>query len=187
MPCAHSLASATKWTTTSQSCVTTIDEIVASPRVRPHRRLRSGGADYVRDSGAKRVRGCTARQLRPSPSLAAGAAAARADHPDAGASKVLGRPRRCKLAHAFLWAYSDKRRKLAQLPGQLGVLLTGARAPPSCAAARRRRGSRRGRRPPARGSTRAPLRRDKSNFRFRKTASEYDREPGIKWLSCTAK
>jgi hypothetical protein len=28
------------------------------------------------------------------------------------------------LAHAFLWEYSYKRLKLAQLPGQLGVFLT---------------------------------------------------------------
>jgi hypothetical protein len=28
------------------------------------------------------------------------------------------------LAHAFLWEYSDKRLKLAQLLGQLGVFLT---------------------------------------------------------------
>jgi hypothetical protein len=37
-------------------------------------------------------------------------------------------PRRCKLAHAFLWGDSYKRLKLAQLLGQLGVFLTdGAR------------------------------------------------------------
>jgi hypothetical protein len=29
--------------------------------------------------------------------------------------------------------------------------------------------------------------RDKSDCHFRKTATEYDRKPGIKWLSCTAK
>jgi hypothetical protein len=33
----------------------------------------------------------------------------------AQARKVLGWPRRCKLAHAFLWEYSYKRLKLAQL------------------------------------------------------------------------
>ena len=38
--------------------------------------------------------------------------------------KALGWPRRCKLAHAFLWEYSYKRLKLAQLLGQLGVSLT---------------------------------------------------------------
>jgi hypothetical protein len=39
---------------------------------------------------------------------------------------VLGWARRCKLAHAFLWEYSDKRLKLAQLLGQLSVFLTTA-------------------------------------------------------------
>ena len=37
---------------------------------------------------------------------------------------MLGWPKRCKLAHAFLWEYSCKRLKLAQLLGQLGVFLT---------------------------------------------------------------
>ena len=37
---------------------------------------------------------------------------------------VIGWPKRCKLAHAFLQEYSDKRLKLAQLLGQLGVFLT---------------------------------------------------------------
>jgi hypothetical protein len=32
--------------------------------------------------------------------------------------------KRCKLAHAFLWEYSYKRLKLAQLLSQLGVFLT---------------------------------------------------------------
>ena len=32
-------------------------------------------------------------------------------------------PKRCKLAHAFLWESSYKRLKLAQLLGQRGVLL----------------------------------------------------------------
>ena len=37
------------------------------------------------------------------------------------ARKVLGWPKRCKLAHAFLWEHSYKRLKLqAQLLGQLG-------------------------------------------------------------------
>jgi hypothetical protein len=40
------------------------------------------------------------------------------------ARKMLGWPKRCKLAHAFLWADSGKRLKLAQLLGQLGVFLT---------------------------------------------------------------
>jgi hypothetical protein len=43
----------------------------------------------------------------------------------ARASMVLGWPKRCKLAHAFLWEYSCKRLKMAQLLGQLGVFLTG--------------------------------------------------------------
>ena len=40
------------------------------------------------------------------------------------ARKLLGWPKRCKLAHEFLWEYSCKRLKLAQLLGQLGVFLT---------------------------------------------------------------
>jgi hypothetical protein len=40
---------------------------------------------------------------------------------------VLGWPRRYKLAHAFLWGYSYKRLKLAQLLGRLGVFLTKCR------------------------------------------------------------
>ena len=35
------------------------------------------------------------------------------------AKNVLGWPERCKLAHAFLWEYSYKKLKLAQLLGQL--------------------------------------------------------------------
>jgi hypothetical protein len=46
------------------------------------------------------------------------------------ARKALGRPKRCKLVHAFLWEYSDKRLKLAQLLGQLGVFLTCRRRHP---------------------------------------------------------
>ena len=51
-----------------------------------------------------------------------------ADHADAvlRARKVSGRPKRCKLAHAFLWECSYKRLKTAQLLGQLGVSLTWA-------------------------------------------------------------
>jgi hypothetical protein len=39
------------------------------------------------------------------------------------ARKVLGRPKRSRLAHAFLWECSYKRLKLAQLLGQLGAFL----------------------------------------------------------------
>ena len=35
------------------------------------------------------------------------------------AKKVLGRPKRCQLAHAFLWEHCYKRLELAQLLGQL--------------------------------------------------------------------
>jgi hypothetical protein len=49
--------------------------------------------------------------------------------PTARGPRSLGRktpswPRRCKLAHAFLWEHSYNRLKLAQLLGQLGVFLT---------------------------------------------------------------
>jgi hypothetical protein len=37
---------------------------------------------------------------------------------------VSGWPKRSKLAHAFLWGYSDKRLELAQLLGQRGAFLT---------------------------------------------------------------
>jgi hypothetical protein len=42
--------------------------------------------------------------------------------------KVLGWPRRCGLAHAFLWEHSCKKLELAQLLGRHGVLLTKAHA-----------------------------------------------------------
>ena len=56
--------------------------------------------------------------------LTSGASAARARQREPAARKVSGWPKRCKLAHAFLWEYSYKRLKLAQLLGQLGVFLT---------------------------------------------------------------
>ena len=40
------------------------------------------------------------------------------------ARKASGWPKRCRLAHAFLWEYSYKRLQLAQLLGQLGDFLT---------------------------------------------------------------
>ena len=40
------------------------------------------------------------------------------------ASKVIGWPKICKLAHAFLWIYGQKRLKLAQHLGQLDIFLT---------------------------------------------------------------
>jgi hypothetical protein len=45
--------------------------------------------------------------------------------------EVLGCPRKCKLAHAFPWDYSDKGLELAQLLGQLGVFLTWFAPSPS--------------------------------------------------------
>jgi hypothetical protein len=45
-------------------------------------------------------------------------------HGSAIARKVLGWPKRCELAHAFLWGYNDRILKLAQLLGQLGDFLT---------------------------------------------------------------
>jgi hypothetical protein len=41
----------------------------------------------------------------------------------AGARKMLGWSKTCRLAYALLWEYSYKRLKLAQLLGQLGVFL----------------------------------------------------------------
>jgi hypothetical protein len=41
---------------------------------------------------------------------------------------VLHWPKICKLAHVFLWEYSYKRLKLAQLLAQLGGFLTWARS-----------------------------------------------------------
>ena len=43
---------------------------------------------------------------------------------NAGARKVLGWPKRCKLARAFLWEHRYRRLKLAQLLGRRGVSLT---------------------------------------------------------------
>ena len=47
------------------------------------------------------------------------------------ARMVLGWPKICKLAHAFLWECNHKQLKLAQLLGQVGVFLTH-RQSPSC-------------------------------------------------------
>jgi hypothetical protein len=72
------------------------------------------------------------------------------------ARKVSGWPKRCKLAHAFLWECSDKRLKLAQLLGQPGVSLTrGAESAAAlgCPAPTRPRG------PPSRTSPAAAPRR----------------------------
>jgi hypothetical protein len=44
-----------------------------------------------------------------------------------GGREVLGWPRRCELAHAFLWEYSRRRLRLAQFLGQPGVSLTNWR------------------------------------------------------------
>jgi hypothetical protein len=43
--------------------------------------------------------------------------------------KVLGWPKICRLAHAFLWENCCKRLELAQLLGQLGVSLTSRPLP----------------------------------------------------------
>ena len=40
------------------------------------------------------------------------------------ARKMLGWPEKCRMDHALLWEDSCKRRKLAQLLGQLGFVLT---------------------------------------------------------------
>jgi hypothetical protein len=40
---------------------------------------------------------------------------------------MLGWPKRCELARAFLWEHSGKRLELVQLLGQLGVFLTSWR------------------------------------------------------------
>jgi hypothetical protein len=50
------------------------------------------------------------------------------------ARKVLGWPKRCKLAHAFLWEYSCKRLKMAQLLGRHGVFRTCGSGRSPCAA-----------------------------------------------------
>jgi hypothetical protein len=42
---------------------------------------------------------------------------------ESGARKVLGWPKICELAHAFIWEYSYKGLKLAQLLGRHGVFL----------------------------------------------------------------
>jgi hypothetical protein len=96
------------------------------------------------------------------------------------ARKVLDWPKRCKLAHAFLWEYKSNRLKLAQLLGRHGgfltqggvrVTFTPTRRPAGLRAARVRRGGR----------------GDKSECHFRKKAAGWDRKPGMKRLSCTAK
>ena len=57
------------------------------------------------------------------------------ERPDAdplARKKVLGWPKRRKLAHTFLWGCGYKKLKLAQLLGQLGVFLAWAAPVMSC-------------------------------------------------------
>ena len=57
-------------------------------------------------------------------------------HAASGARTVLAWPRRCELARGFLLEYSCKRLELAQLLGQLGVVLTWASSPSAAALTR---------------------------------------------------
>ena len=69
-----------------------------------------------------------------SPGPTASCAKTKSRNPPLRARNVSGWPKRCKLAHAFLWEDSYRRLKLAQLLGQLSVFLTRpprARAPPA--------------------------------------------------------
>ena len=68
------------------------------------------GAEVVREGAAVAV-----QRLR----LLAGA-----DVDDLAAGEALGRPKRCKLAHAFLLECSHTRLELARLLGRHGVYLT---------------------------------------------------------------
>ena len=68
--------------------------------------------------------GARARSVRRQPMSARGKHKA-----SAAAREVSGRPKRCKMAHAFLWGHSYKRLQSVQLLGQLGVFLT---AGPMC-------------------------------------------------------
>jgi hypothetical protein len=79
---------------------------------RRRRQLREGGVE------GGRVLGVPGRRLRAY--IARGDTVILANV----ARRVLGWPERYELAHAFLWEYSCKRLKLAQLLGQLGVFLT---------------------------------------------------------------
>jgi hypothetical protein len=83
--------------------------------------LSRGDAPWARCASAVAAAACPPRG-RPS-SSARGRRARPRGSP--ASSKVLGLPKRCKLAHAFLWD-GYKRLKLAQLLGQLGVFLTCA-------------------------------------------------------------
>jgi hypothetical protein len=56
--------------------------------------------------------------------LCGGAAGDEPAQPTLEREKVSGWPRRCGLAHAFLWEHSNKGLELGQLLGQLGVSLT---------------------------------------------------------------
>ena len=62
--------------------------------------------------------------LRPVASVATSSAKPSWSLAGLRARKVLGWPKIRRLAHAFLWEHSDKRLKLAQHLGQLGVFLT---------------------------------------------------------------
>jgi hypothetical protein len=92
----------------------------------------------------------------------------RSDARPHAASKVSGWPKICKLAHAYLWEYSYKGLKLAQLLGRIGVFLTcfhGHEVAP--------RGQPRLQAPP----------RVRSHCHFRKRGTEYVSGSGMKWMS----
>jgi hypothetical protein len=110
-----------------------------------------GGTKRQCDRALARPRSAGAGSSRPRPAVAPWPAAARAEQ---GVS--LGWPKRCQLAHAFLWGASYKRLKLTQLLGQLGVFLTPGQwrwDPPAASAGgcgpARSRGRREGRACPA--------------------------------------
>jgi hypothetical protein len=76
---------------------------------------------------------------------------------------VIGWPNRCKLAHAFLREYIYKKLKLAQLLGQLGILLTLLQ-------------------PATTGSPPDAAPRLQSHCRFRKRGTIYISDSGMKWM-----
>ena len=82
-------------------------------------RTSSAGGAAARSPRAARVAASPFRCVRP---------------PRASARKVLGWPKRWKLARTFLWEYSCKRLELAQLLGQLGCFLTFRAGAGECSA-----------------------------------------------------
>ena len=88
--------------------------------------FRTNGVDISKPSRMTTPAGSTT-SYDPSSSSSSGVVSGSGSGAGSEARKVLGWPKRRKLAHAILWEYGYKRLKLARLLGQLGAFLTCVR------------------------------------------------------------